>query len=180
MSAARFQSMPRYVLRPVPLWAMRPVLRALTRHIAAIHPAMFQRLGPHGQKVFVICPVNFPFALVLRPDPNRPDLRAVRRADAVAGDARISGTFLNLLRLIDGRIDGDALFFSRDLQIEGDTEAIVSLRNALDDVDGSIAEDVAAFFGPAGRAALALLRRMDERRGHADSTAAEAYDHEAA
>ncbi len=33
------------------------------------------------------------------------------------------------------------------------------LRNALDDVDGSIAEETAAMFGPPGRAILAQLRR---------------------
>jgi len=45
------------------------------------------------------------------------------------------------------------------LEITGDTEAVVRLRNALDDVDGSIAEETAAMFGPPGRAILARLRR---------------------
>jgi len=64
---------------------------------------------------------------------------------------------------IDADLDGDALFFSRALVIEGNTEAVVSLRNALDDIDGSVAERVAAMFGPPGRATLAMLRRAGER-----------------
>ena len=39
------------------------------------------------------------------------------------------------------------------------TEAVVSLRNALDDIEGSIAQDVADAFGPPGRIALDILRR---------------------
>jgi predicted lipid carrier protein YhbT len=51
------------------------------------------------------------------------------------------------------------MLFSRGLVISGDTEAVVTLRNALDDVEGSIAARVADLLGPPGRAALALLRR---------------------
>ena len=61
--------------------------------------------------------------------------------------------------LVDSEEDGDAAFFSRDLEVSGDTEAVVRLRNALDDVDGSIAEETAAMFGRPGRAILARLRR---------------------
>lgn len=67
---------------------------------------------------------------------------------------------MTLLGMIDGRYDGDALFFTRDLCVEGDTEAVVCLRNALDDVDGSIADDVASFFGATGQRFLKVARRM--------------------
>jgi predicted lipid carrier protein YhbT len=40
-----------------------------------------------------------------------------------------------LLGMIDGTYDGDALFFSRDLTIEGDTEAVLALRNALENAE---------------------------------------------
>jgi predicted lipid carrier protein YhbT len=56
--------------------------------------------------------------------------------------------------MLDGQSDGDSLFFRRDLHVEGDTEAIVCLRNALDDLEGSLVDDVASFFGKAGRTAL--------------------------
>lgn len=64
--------------------------------------------------------------------------------------------------MIDGRYDGDALFFTRDLSVEGDTEAVVCLRNALDDVEGSIADDVAAFFGPPGERFLKVARKLND------------------
>jgi predicted lipid carrier protein YhbT len=124
---------------------------------------MFGRLGPHYNALFVIDPVNLPFVLVLRPDPDDLLLVARKRSDIPPHDAQISGSFLDLLMLVDGDLDGDALFFARDLTITGNTEAVVCLRNALDDIDDSIAENVADMFGPLGRAALGTLRRAKHR-----------------
>lgn len=67
---------------------------------------------------------------------------------------------MTLLGMIDGRYDGDALFFTRDLIVEGDTEAVVCLRNALDDVEGNVADDVATFFGAVGKRILKIARGM--------------------
>jgi predicted lipid carrier protein YhbT len=64
---------------------------------------------------------------------------------------------------VDCDLDGDALVFSRELEVTGNTEAVVCLRNALDDVDGSIAESVAEMFGPPGKIALSALRKLEEK-----------------
>ena len=56
--------------------------------------------------------------------------------------------FLGLIALLEGRIDGDALFFSRELSIEGDTEAVVALRNAVDSAEVDVLGDVMAALGP--------------------------------
>jgi len=73
---------------------------------------------------------------------------------------RFAGKFFDLLDMIDGSLDGDALFFSRALQVSGDTEAVVALRNALDDFEGSALDSVVASFGllstPAGLALSAV------------------------
>lgn len=138
---------------------VQPLLSRVVRRVAARHPSMFARLGPHQTTDFLIDAVELPFALHLRPDPQALVFRAVPRADAPKAGAVIRGRFLLLLELVDSEEDGDAAFFSRDLEVSGDTEAVVRLRNALDDVDGSIAEETAEMFGFAGRAALARLRR---------------------
>ncbi|TYO89993.1 ubiquinone anaerobic biosynthesis accessory factor UbiT [Oceanicella actignis] len=137
----------------------QPFLTRIVRRIAQRHPALFARLGAHCRTDYVIDPVELPFALHLRPDPERLILRATPRDRLPPAGASIRGRFLLLLELIDAEQDGDAAFFSRDLEIGGDTEAVVRLRNALDDVDGSIAEEAADMFGPPGRAILAQLRR---------------------
>ena len=124
---------------------------------------MFNRLGSHKQAIYLIDPTNMPFRLMLRPDPDNLMFRIVSNRGMPPHTARIAGKFLNLLRLMDADEDGDALFFSRELDVTGNTEAVVCLRNALDDVDGSIAERVADMFGAPGRSALAALRRAAER-----------------
>lgn len=141
---------------------VQPVLDRIVTRIAERHASVFARLGEHRKTDFVIDPVELPFALHLRPDPERLVLRAVPRDRLPAAGATIRGRFLLLLELIDAEQDGDAAFFSRDLEIGGDTEAVVRLRNALDDMDGSIAGEVADMFGPPGRAILARLRRRYE------------------
>ncbi|MEO1140213.1 MAG: SCP2 sterol-binding domain-containing protein [Pseudomonadota bacterium] len=138
---------------------VQPLLSRVVRRIAARHPSLFARLGPHQSTDFLIDPIELPFALHLRPDPEALVFRAVPRDSAPAPGAMIRGKFMLLLELVDAQEDGDAAFFSRDLEVTGDTEAVVRLRNALDDIDGSIAEETADMFGPPGRVILTRLRR---------------------
>lgn len=160
---------------PIPPWsrakvptallcrALGPILGRIVRKVSRQHPEVFDRLGPHQKSNFIISPNEFPFALHLRPDPAQPILRAVAKTDIPPHNALIEGRFFLLLQLVDENADGDAAFFSRDLYISGDTEAVVSLRNALDDVDGSIAAETADLFGPLGRIMLSILRKKGVR-----------------
>lgn len=147
------------LLRPVPLFVLQALLDRIVAHVARDRPEIFARMGDKASSAILIDPLDMPFVLLLRPNPAAPEMRVLRRSTASAHDASIAGSFLALVRLIDTQLDGDALFFSRDLRIAGDVEAVVALRNAMDDVDGSIATDVAALHGPLGVAALELLRR---------------------
>ena len=88
---------PRLALAPLPLFPLQPLLGRIVRKIAAQRPEIFGRIGPHTGKCFLIDPVNMPFVLMLYPDPAAPRLKAVRRHDAPAHDARIAGSFLTLL-----------------------------------------------------------------------------------
>jgi predicted lipid carrier protein YhbT len=161
-----FRDLPGRLLAPVPLPLLQPLMTRLVRRATGQRPELFRRLGSQKDKRYLIDPVNMPFVFLLCPDPARPSLRLYRRSvDLPLYDARIAGTFLTLLDMVDGKTDGDALFFSRDLIIEGDTEAVVVLRNALDDLDGRITDDLAAFFGPPGRMALSMLRKISSARG---------------
>ncbi len=155
---------PRWLLAPVPLFLLRPALRRLVNHIGQGHPALFDRLGPCQHKRYLIDPVNLPFVFLLHPNARDPTLDVFRRANAPACDARIAGSFLTLLDMIDGRLDGDALFFSRELSVSGDIEAVVVLRNAMDDVEGGIVDELARPFGPPAMGILAALRHRAERR----------------
>jgi predicted lipid carrier protein YhbT len=136
------------LLRFLPLPLLQPILSLIGTQVGRAQPDVFTRLGPHALKSFVIDPTDLPFVLMLKPRPDAPSLSAWRRGDAPYSHARIAGSFLDLFDLIDGSLDGDALFFSRKLRVTGDTEAVVALRNALDDVDGGVVESITRAFGP--------------------------------
>jgi predicted lipid carrier protein YhbT len=72
--------------------------------------------------------------------------------------ATIKGPLPALIDLLEGRIDGDALFFSRALAVEGDMAAVVALRNAVDGADISLTEDMLRPLGPLGAPARGLLK----------------------
>jgi len=76
---------------------------------------------------------------------------------------RISGPLSAFLGMMHGAYDGDALFFSRDLTVEGDTEAALALRNAIDDAELDLAAELQTLAGPL-RAPLAAVLTAAERR----------------
>jgi predicted lipid carrier protein YhbT len=140
----------RVLLRPLPLFPLRLALGRVVSRLAAERPAIFRRLGNHADKVYLIDAVDLPFVFRLRPCAERPSLDLCRRTAAGPWEARIAGPLAALLGMIHGSFDGDALFFSRDIVIEGDTEAVLALRNALDDAEIDLLSEAAGLFGPAG------------------------------
>jgi O2-independent ubiquinone biosynthesis accessory factor UbiT len=133
-------------LRPLPLPLLSAALTALTRSVAARHPSLFRRLGPYSTARFVLDPTDLPFVICLLPDAAKPQVTLHRRAQQ--GDTKIAGPLAALLGLVHGAFDGDALFFSRDLAIEGNTEAALALRNAIDDAELDIGAELQALSGP--------------------------------
>ncbi|MCW9039437.1 MAG: SCP2 sterol-binding domain-containing protein, partial [Rhodospirillales bacterium] len=143
-------------MRPLPPGMLQPVLTAALRTVLRRHPEVFERLAALDDPVFLIDPIDLPFVFIMRPDPSAPELRAVRDGQDEPFTAAIRGSMLALTDLLEGRIDGDSLFFSRDLEIEGDTEAVVALRNAVDGAEIDVFTDIAALFGPAAGPARRL------------------------
>lgn len=164
-SPSRWEEVPRLLLAPLPLFVLQPILGRVASHVARTHPELFARLGPHVHKRFLIDPIDLPFVLVLVPDAARPSLDAYRRVEKPPHDAAIAGTFLDLLDMIDGALDGDALFFSRTLRVSGDTEAVVALRNALDDFEASVVDAIADGFGPLSMPAKLAVSGLRAIRG---------------
>lgn len=155
----RLPSWLRRAVAPLPLAPLQPVLSLMLTRIGRLHPGLYERLGEHAGKRFGIVPTDLPFAFVLETDPRRPAARAVRRLPR-GTDARIKGPLAGLIGMAEGSLDGDALFFSRALAIEGDIEAVLALRNALDDARLDLGTVLFGGFGPAGERVARLLRRQ--------------------
>ncbi|MHA1597485.1 MAG: ubiquinone anaerobic biosynthesis accessory factor UbiT [Alphaproteobacteria bacterium] len=133
--------------RPLPPRLLQPVLDAMFVVLTRRHPGLFERLSCLREPIFLIDPVDLPLVFILDADSQHPRITAARENDGRA-TAVIRGPLLTLIDLLEGRLDGDALFFSRNLSIEGDTEAVVALRNAIDDADIDLRGDLLAFLGP--------------------------------
>ena len=123
----------------LPLLPLEVLARRLLATAMAARPSFAGRLGEHAGRTFAIDPVDCPFVFLITPEaaPHGPrtDLKVVRRSLGQAYDARIAAPLVVLIGMVDGSYDGDALFFSRDLSIEGDTEAVLALRNAIENAE---------------------------------------------
>ena len=144
-------------LRPMPLALLQPALKVAMHTIQRRHPEVFDRLSCLDDPVYLIDPVDLPFVFVLTPDPLMPTLVAERDAFGLEVTATIRGPLMALIGLLEGTTDGDALFFSRDLVVEGDTEAVVALRNAVDGAEIDVLEDILAALGPLARPARKVM-----------------------
>jgi predicted lipid carrier protein YhbT len=147
-------------IRAIPLPVVCWPLQRMTRSLARRHPSLFTRLGDHAFSVFLIDPTDLPFAFRLWPRPHAPRIEVVRKPAGKPWDARIAGPLAALLGMVHGVLDGDALFFSRDLAVEGDTEAILALRNAIDAAEIDLFAEATAGFGPLGKIADRCASRV--------------------
>ncbi|WP_188825336.1 ubiquinone anaerobic biosynthesis accessory factor UbiT [Brucella endophytica] len=137
----------RLALAPLPLPPLEFALQRLVASVGRRKPGLFARLGAQGKKTFLIDPTDLPFVFRLIPARDTPRIEARRRYQCGEWEARIAGNLSALLGMLHGAADGDALFFSRDIVIEGDTEAVLALRNALDDAELDLAAEMAAMLG---------------------------------
>lgn len=150
-------------LRLAPLAPMSLALSALTRRIVRGHPALLARLGEYADRSFAIDPTDLPVCLLLRPNATAGIVEVCRRTPPC--DAHIAGPLAALLGLVHGTWDGDALFFSRDLVIEGDTSAALALRNAIDDAELDLGAEILSMTGPFAQALLPVIAFAERRTG---------------
>lgn len=145
----------------VPLAIIQRAASLAFSQVMRQHPALFERLGEHVAKRFGFVPSDLPFAFLITPEKN--NIEVLRKGREVRMDAGIEGPFVLLLAVLEGKLDADALFFSRDITVTGDMEAMLALRNALDDCNVDLPADLGAStgpFGPAVRSVAEFIRRQ--------------------
>jgi O2-independent ubiquinone biosynthesis accessory factor UbiT len=140
----------------LPLMPLEAAVRLLINRALAVRPSLMNRLGEYSGRCFAIDPTDCPFAFLVTPREGGTEVETVRDLQGAVYNARIAAPLIVLMGMVDGAYDGDALFFSRDLVIEGDTEAVLALRNALEDAEldpAAVLGLPAAARGPFNRAA---------------------------
>ncbi|MFC5384543.1 SCP2 domain-containing protein [Aquamicrobium segne] len=126
------------LVRLLPAFPGRPLGPLLTqalRSLARRRPETFERLGEFSKARFLIDPSDLPFAFHVVPDGQAALVRTADRQSTADFDVTIRGPILLLLGILDGSLDGDALFFHRAITVSGRTEAVVALRNAIEDAE---------------------------------------------
>ncbi len=144
------------VLKPLPVGPLNMLLHHMAKKLGANHPAILERLQPLVGTEFLICPIDLPHDIRLRLEDGQVSCQI---EDEFLGTAnvKISGPLLSLIDMLDGKIDGDALFFSRSLTVEGDTEALLTLRNAMDSDEIDIRAEILEPLGLLKKPAESLL-----------------------
>lgn len=152
-------SLPAFVRRLLPSSAATPLGPLLTlslRSLARRRPGLFERLGEHRSARFLLDPTDLSFAFSVVPDGAASIVRITSKSGSVPCDVVIRGPLLKLLGVLDGTLDGDALFFHRTISVSGKTEAVVALRNAIEDAELR-PSDLLGLRGALGRVADASI-----------------------
>ena len=135
------------ILGFVPSIAAQRVGQAAFARVIGQHPRLLDRLGELAGRVFAFAPTDIPFQFAVTP--REGTVKAARPGRHLDFDVKVSGPVVLLLALAEGRVDGDAEFFGRQIVIEGDMEAMLALRNALENESIDFTRDLA----PKGRLA---------------------------
>ena len=159
--------LPAFVRHLFPAFAGLPLGPALTRSLRALarrRPGLFDRLGEFSRERFFIDPIDLAFSFIVVPDGEQACVTVTAGEQTDDCTVIIRGPILTLLALLDGTQDGDALFFNRVISISGRTEAVLALRNAIEDAELTPA-DMIGLSGRAGRLADAgILGGLDVAR----------------
>lgn len=141
-------------------WGPAPLLtRAmarLMRRIGRSQPRLFANLTAAPPCAIGIEPTDVPHRFILRYGGAPPSLLLERGAPGPV-DACVKGPLATLVAMLEGRLDGDALFFSRAITITGDSNAVLTLRNLVDRDGIDVLAAATAVFGPFDRPARAAL-----------------------
>ena len=159
-----------FALRILPLPPLQALVKVAVSGLRRSHPRLFERFPEVGDALVAVYPTDLPYGFTLRFGGEAIFDVRIHDRHAMPPDptATIRGAFALLVRLLEGTIDGDAVFFSRDFAFEGDTEVILRLRNMLESEEIDLARDLLRGLGlpaPAVRDLTGRARRLSDAAG---------------
>ena len=116
---------------------LAPVLAVAERRLNRIMRPVRDRLDLTAERRLLLVVEDLPVAIEWTIGPEtmhlqtRPPIHASR---ALHVDAVVSGPLVVLCEIAAGRKDADALFFSREITVEGDIAFMLALRHALEEL----------------------------------------------
>ncbi len=119
----------------------------LTKSFLKLHPNVIQRMSEFTPAIIILNPIDLPFSFLVEFTKYNLSILIVDDDKYLGHDiTKISASLTFFLNMLEGERDGDALFFSRQLTVEGDTTIIVALRNILESENININYDINAQF----------------------------------
>lgn len=150
----------------VPSSIIRRAIAAIVRKMHIKHPGLQDRLSSLAGRSFLFVILDMPFNILMHIDNGIMNCEVADKHSELPSDVTIQAASHKLTALLAGEEDGDALFFSRDLEVEGNTEAMLILRNALDSEDIDIEDIAYSVLGPFSGFARRIgqpLRRLSHK-----------------
>ncbi|NQY43579.1 MAG: SCP2 sterol-binding domain-containing protein [Legionellales bacterium] len=137
-------------LIPRPL--IQKTIDILTNSFVEMHPNVIQRMAEFSPAIMILDPIDLPFSFLTEFTKNDLKIIIVDDDKYMGNDiTKISAPIGFFLNMLEGEKDGDALFFSRQLTVEGDTTIIVALRNILEAESVNINQDIDEKFSSFGK-----------------------------
>jgi len=138
----------RIVLTALPSATLQKSIDALIARMKRNRPSLFRNLGNLTSASILIEPRDVPHKFVLSYGGEEEASLKIFESKSRRMSASIKGNLKELLDLLEGRSDGDTMFFSRGIEITGNTSAVVALRNTIDREDINLIDDVTKVLGP--------------------------------
>ena len=152
----------RSVIAAMPPPMLQRAASLLLRKMRRNHPDLFNNLAQLDPTSVRIEPTDLPHRFLLSFGDKPMALTLIRHDDTPA-DATLKGSLESLLALLEGRIDSDALFFTREISITGNTSAVVALRNTLDRETIQLLDEATSLLGPLQRVGRRAVLRWEGR-----------------
>ena len=152
-------------MRVMPAPLLQRMIDVLMRGMRRSHPGLFRNLERLDAAIIRINPSDLPHQFILTIGQGQTSL-TLADAECPPHRACVQGKLRALLDLLEGRIDSDMLFFSREIEITGDTSVVVGLRNTIDREDIDLLKDITALCGPfahPARRAVSLMNVAAEK-----------------
>ena len=137
-------------------------LQRVANRIYQQHPDAAERLESIYGTRFLVTITNLPFRCLITVFSRHVAVDCNLRYPPSA-DVCVSGNYQALAQIFEGDADADSLFFSRDIQIQGNIEALVTLRNALDNEEINIVSELTPHFGRFAGVANEALQLVNRR-----------------
>ena len=118
----------RLPLKAMPLWMEAIGVGVFIARIVETHPGFRERLKEIDGKVFLFEAKDIGKSFYLRVKDN--DIKVVPHSPKKP-DVTMRGTVKVLIDVLTGKEDPDTVFFSRRLEISGDTAAAIHFKNML-------------------------------------------------